>query len=191
MVGDQRDDTFGGVAIAVIGDLASGPVIGAAPQPVPAGLDRFNPLGFVAQGDTGHPVEIRFLLEPARVRIDDSRTLEQSVHVISLDDFFAHTHIKKIPRIVKIDVEGAELGVLRGMKRILKEKDAPDIIGEISRNGDEILNLMEHFGYRFYTLDIQGVPISYERQSNIKVKALLFSKQLGASSSNGSPKKTR
>ena len=48
------------------------------------------------------------------------RASEVTVKSISLDSFFEEEGIP--PEIIKIDVEGAEMDVLKGMKTILKNQ---------------------------------------------------------------------
>ena len=57
----------------------------------------------------------------AKTRID--------VDVVSIDDFVFEQHARP-PAVVKIDVEGAEIAVLRGMSRVLREV-RPVVIYEI------------------------------------------------------------
>jgi len=60
--------------------------------------------------------------------------------------------------LVKIDVEGFEDGVLRGMRRIL-ETSKPRIIFECltQQLANKVTHVLDEFGYTFYQLGQQGV----------------------------------
>lgn len=49
--------------------------------------------------------------------------------------------------LVKIDVEGAELGVLEGLTKVLKTKRPKLIIEVRNENESGVLSLLESFGY--------------------------------------------
>jgi len=78
------------------------------------------------------------------------------------------------PSLIKIDVEGAELQVLRGATSIL-HRDAPDVICEVSEyslrllgaSKDELFDFMADFGYRCEILS----PI---RRSNAATASIYF-----------------
>jgi hypothetical protein len=61
------DCASGGMARTVVVNLASGEKIGTLPEPVPASLDGFRPLCFIAQCDARYPVKIRLFLKAARI----------------------------------------------------------------------------------------------------------------------------
>ena len=75
-----------------------------------------------------------------------------SVGSITLDEFFEEKSI--VPDVVKIDVEGAEMNVLKGMTRILAE-DQPTLFLEVhpynfpgfKTSSDEILSFLNSRGY--------------------------------------------
>lgn len=78
---------------------------------------------------------------------------------VTLDDF-ARNH--PAPRVVKIDVEGAELRVLRGAERLLREH-RPILVCELHgrENRERVRGLLE--GYEFSTLESErrlvAVPV--------------------------------
>ncbi|PIT90991.1 hypothetical protein COU17_02740 [Candidatus Kaiserbacteria bacterium CG10_big_fil_rev_8_21_14_0_10_49_17] len=76
--------------------------------------------------------------------------------------------------LVKIDVEGAELDTLRGMRNVL-ESIGPDIICEVSERGAEIETLVRTYGYTIYSLSPEGIPHPLHGKM-IKEKHALFSK---------------
>jgi hypothetical protein len=83
----------------------------------------------------------------------------REVTSVSLDDF-ARDH--PAPRVVKIDVEGAELRVLRGAERLLREH-RPILVCELHgrENREQVRGLLE--GYEFSTLESErrlvAVPV--------------------------------
>jgi FkbM family methyltransferase len=104
--------------------------------------------------------------------------LEESVMVVSLDSFLEQTDVKKkVPRIVKIDVEGGEFDVLRGMTGLLRKMDAPDIICEVGRNSAEIIEILQSYNYTLSTLNNDGTTVPYRRSAGVKIKGLLAAKR--------------
>jgi FkbM family methyltransferase len=70
-----------------------------------------------------------------------------TVDVVRLDDLGLPA-----PDVVKIDVEGSEGAVLRGMERTLAER-RPVIICELHETNEEVAALLEAAGYRLENLD--------------------------------------
>jgi FkbM family methyltransferase len=72
----------------------------------------------------------------------------------SLDHIFASRNLPT-PNLIKIDVEGAEVLALEGMRNILAQSDAPPLLVEVSEWGltemgysiPELVGLLEEFGY--------------------------------------------
>lgn len=88
------------------------------------------------------------------------------VTCVRLDSLFAHG---PAPRLVKIDVEGAELKALRGLEGLLVRDDPPHILCEVTASyleqvGDsmhELYSWMEEFGYSAYLVrdhELQALP---------------------------------
>jgi len=69
------------------------------------------------------------------------------VDVVRLDDAGLSA-----PTVVKIDVEGSEGAVLRGMERTLAE-DRPAVICELHETNEEVADLLEAAGYALENLD--------------------------------------
>jgi FkbM family methyltransferase len=73
------------------------------------------------------------------------------------------------PRLIKMDIEGAEYLALQGMSELLRDQH-PDIILEISNHfltemgssSVEIYSFMRQFGYHMYRIDWDGL-IAYQR----------------------------
>ena len=74
----------------------------------------------------------------------DEATQHFEIDCISIDEFVLAGH--RPPDVVKIDVEGAEEAVLRGMRGTL-EKHAPHIICEIHGTMAEVCAFLEPLGY--------------------------------------------
>ena len=93
-------------------------------------------------------------------RDDDPLTSESAlmeegsltVDTVNLDDYFAP---EQRVSFVKIDVEGAEALVLRGMRRIL-ETDRPAIVMEVHTREATQTQLLSNLGYDVRPIDPAG-----------------------------------
>jgi FkbM family methyltransferase len=95
---------------------------------------------------------------------DESSGSERvTVRSIRLDDFFDHD--RGLPRVLKIDVEGAEMRVLRGMQRLI-ERARPTLFLELhppalplfGNSVREILGFLGERGYSVHELeDLRGM----------------------------------
>lgn len=118
--------------------------------------DKAGTVEYMRSSDAPSP---NFSLEGKGV--DAATATHVSVQAIALDDFFAEKQIK--PDVMKIDVEGAELGVLNGMTRILRE-DKPTLYLEIHPNSwtddsisvHKILSMLDGYGYEFQEIEDKG-----------------------------------
>jgi FkbM family methyltransferase len=70
---------------------------------------------------------------------------EVVVSVVSIDREIAAGHLP-VPHVVKIDVEGAEVGVLRGMRETLAAHELV-VICELHESNREVLSLANELGY--------------------------------------------
>ena len=77
------------------------------------------------------------------------------VPCITLDDFLAEEQLQP-PSFIKIDVEGAELQVLKGMKIILKKNDVALMV-EVTENAKEVIRLLKDAGYLIFRPDLRPV----------------------------------
>ena len=138
---------------------------------------RLNHLGeLVTAHNLGvgeNPGLIRFSLDQNcgnRVLRDDEPEEGVAVKVVTLDEVLAGAS----PHLMKIDVEGFELPVLRGAEEILQRPELHSIILELIHMGDrygyrdeDILALLERHGFAPYGYDpfarklIPRVPSSY------------------------------
>jgi FkbM family methyltransferase len=84
------------------------------------------------------------------------------VDLVSIDDLLAAGEIRP-PTLVKIDVEGAELAVLEGMRSTI-EAHRPAIICELHGTHHEFVAAMRDHGYRLINLE-GTIPVSEEGAS--------------------------
>ncbi len=81
------------------------------------------------------------------------------VNAISIDQFIDHS--PAVPVIVKIDVEGHEISVLEGMKRLSGASDEitlliefnPDTLIKAGRRPEDLLSTVDRMGFEMYTID--------------------------------------
>jgi len=82
-----------------------------------------------------------------------------NIHSISFDSFMNHYNIDIID-LIKIDVEGAELHVLNGMKQSLENKRIKNLIVELSpyissiQTCIDIINILKINGYTLYDIGL-------------------------------------
>lgn len=105
-----------------------------------------------AVSDTGGHAEFLGVGEASWSHLADrgehSGTRERlRVVTVALDDYPLPA-----PDVVKIDVEGSEIAVLRGMRRLLEEA-RPALIVELHETNDEVCDLLDAAGYSYENLD--------------------------------------
>jgi FkbM family methyltransferase len=81
-----------------------------------------------------------------------AETGDMEVDALSLDDFVARRNAP-LPDFVKIDVEGHELNVLRGMSKILDSKKDIVIVLEADEDRSEVVDFLKGKGYALSRLD--------------------------------------
>jgi hypothetical protein len=84
------------------------------------------------------------------------------VDLVAIDDLVADGSIKP-PTVVKIDVEGAELAVLQGMRHTLAEH-RPAVICELHGTHDAFVAFMDEQNYRLINLE-GTIPVREEGAS--------------------------
>jgi len=98
----------------------------------------------------------------------------ETIEVNRVDELLIEANIT--PKLVKIDVEGAELGVIKGMTALFEKKILPTVICEVAPNAypylgfdiDHLFDLMSNYGY--VPTDTFGGPIksnSFQGTTNI------------------------
>ena len=87
---------------------------------------------------------------------DNNLKTRESIQIKSLDEIYDTLKLKK-PDLIKIDVEGYEIEVLKGSKNLLK-KLKPTIIIEIHdvTNGLLVADFMSKLGFKMKILGYKG-----------------------------------
>ena len=101
--------------------------------------------------------------------INSKGSLLEKVEAVSIDSFVNEQQFSSID-FVKLDIEGAELSALKGMKNTL-EKHHPILLVEIllednTENRDQIFDYLLGFGYKNYLLDEGGHIFPYNQTAN-------------------------
>jgi FkbM family methyltransferase len=84
------------------------------------------------------------------------------VDLVAIDDLVRDRTLRP-PTVVKIDVEGAEIAVLEGMRETLAEH-RPAVICELHGTHREFVELMHGYGYRLINLE-GTIPVEQEGAS--------------------------
>jgi FkbM family methyltransferase len=100
------------------------------------------------------------------------KTTKVSVEVRPLDEYLEERKIEKVD-FIKLDVEGAELEVLRGAKRLLSSASRPVILAEVQDirtaswgyRAAEIIRYLEEFGFCWYSLSESGDLIALDTKA--------------------------
>jgi FkbM family methyltransferase len=96
--------------------------------------------------------------------VKSNETEEVKVKTVILDQYL-EPDVKDRVKLVKIDIEGAELLALEGMWDLLKRENGPDIMCEVTDEflrdlgGSEetLLTLMKGYGYRAFWIEASGL----------------------------------
>ena len=83
------------------------------------------------------------------------------VNTITVDDLCRKFVIS--PNFIKIDVEGAELSVLKGAKNTLKSVDS--LMVEVSRNHREVFSLLHDYGFRATSKNGESLLLSKNNEN--------------------------
>lgn len=105
------------------------------------------------------------------------------VKTVTLDEFVIRRRIHHID-FIKIDVEGWDLQVLKGATKILRARDAPDVMIEViddvlSKAGfssKDLVNYLIRFGYTPYMFTNSGL-VRYINDHALRTPNLLFRKE--------------
>jgi FkbM family methyltransferase len=98
------------------------------------------------------------------------------VSTIVFDEWADSVRLSRL-RLCKIDVEGFELSVLKGMEQTLRNTESLEIICEVRRNQKILGDFMESLGYFVYELDTYGTPIKVSDIASLK-RDFLFSRHV-------------
>jgi FkbM family methyltransferase len=74
------------------------------------------------------------------------------VPVLALDTWIPQAK-QALPSVIKMDIQGAEIGALRGMKETLRSAK-PTLIIELHQTRDSVLDLLDRFDYEHRALEI-------------------------------------
>lgn len=107
---------------------------------------------------------------------------EITIQATTLDSYVKAKNIRHVS-LIKIDVEGAEMSVLKGGNRLLRSKNAPDLVVEVFdkqlRHGGsseaKLLSYLKRLSYTPYMFTANGLsPYEKEQHSTLN---LFFSKK--------------
>jgi len=85
--------------------------------------------------------------------ISQKKNSFELVDSLALDNFASK--IKSLPNLLKIDVEGAELTVLQGAKRLLSRKELREILVKVTKNtnSNKVIKLLHDRGFTLFLID--------------------------------------
>jgi FkbM family methyltransferase len=149
----------------------AGAVIAFEPLPETASAARRNAdlNGFthvtvltIAAGKRGGVAKLELREESTWARLADQSTTGPTVDVeiVAIDDLVEAGTIRP-PNVAKIDVEGAELDVIEGMRRTIAAH-RPVILCEMHGKNAAFASLMESFGYTVRSLE-SNLPLAEAR----------------------------
>lgn len=108
-----------------------------------------------------HPGDHRILTPRLRESLGRARSLP--TRMVRIDSFAAERGIEKSICFVKIDVQGHELPVCRGMERVIHESRpaialeyAPQLLDEVGYSAADLMNSMTGLGYVPLVIDRDG-----------------------------------
>jgi len=95
---------------------------------------------------------------------------QETVPITTLDAFIESHTVSRVD-VMKVDVEGAELMVLRGGRNLLERRDAPLILYEgyswctrgFNYHPVEIMWLLQDYGYSLFVLDSESGQVAYRK----------------------------
>jgi len=100
------------------------------------------------------------------------------VKMMRLDDYFKKNSLAEKISFIKIDVEGAELGVLEGMESLLEQNKnleiliefIPPYIKEFGSNPMDLLNLLEKYNFKINLINNKTQKLEEIHDKNILLK---------------------
>lgn len=111
---------------------------------------------------------------------DEETGSEERVKAVRLDDFIREEHIEKVD-FIKMDIEGAELYALQGMKDVLRKHHpavlieiCPDVLQHAEYKADAIFSFFAELGYLPFRIDSEGNSLPYSSESNDNYTNYLF-----------------
>jgi FkbM family methyltransferase len=134
-------------------------------------LNSFSNVDVVVKGvsdASGHRImDVRNSATAALLPADHSGPLDGlvRVEVTSLDDFLA-TRPGLDPDVVKIDAEGHEVEIVRGMLGVLRRHDVV-VLCEMHRRDREFAEAVEAAGYRLASLDGTALAVGHASLTHV------------------------
>lgn len=111
---------------------------------------------------------------------DEETGREERVKAVRLDDFVREQQIEKVD-FIKMDIEGAELYALLGMKEVLTQyrpavliEVCPDVLEHAEYNEDAIFTFFKELGYQPFRIDQEGNKLPYSLAANDGYTNYLF-----------------
>lgn len=110
----------------------------------------------------GPLAEYNTVVEGAYTNASWIKNVKQTIHrvqTIILDELIETNHISKA--VIKIDVEGGELAVLRGLQKAMQQIDLTIVIEYLlSKDSDSLhhqaMNLLLGNGFKLHVIDVEG-----------------------------------
>ncbi|MGB8214535.1 MAG: FkbM family methyltransferase [Anaerolineales bacterium] len=116
---------------------------------------------------------------------------KETIRTTTLDDYSSVYNVQK-PSIIKIDVEGGELNVLKGGRNLFSREDSPILVLEICEATlkgfgivpNQVLNLLKEYSYNLFSIRSDGLLVPFGEGISlnivgIKKHSLQLFEQLG------------
>ncbi len=119
----------------------------------------------IYMANTNQNVYSASLIEQFAISHSSDKVHPLCINSTSLENFIEDNNIESI-NLIKVDVEGLEIKVLKGMGNFLS-KYKPSMLIEVLSDeiGLELSQLLNPLNYHFYILDKLGLPIKTDRIS--------------------------
>jgi FkbM family methyltransferase len=113
---------------------------------------------------------------PNHHKVEKEAYKKNNVRTIKLDDYYS-IYCSQKPSVIKIDVEGAELGVLKGGHNLFTSKGSPIIVLEICEetlmglnvSSSQVKDLLADYGYQLFSIQPGGLltPLTLKDSTNV------------------------
>lgn len=116
--------------------------------------------------------------KPTHRKVENSTIRKEIVRGMALDDYCSAYPTQK-PSIIKIDVEGAELDVLRGGRKLLSQDDSPLLVIEVCEatlrgldvTPDKVIKMLQDYGYDLFSIHPQGYLVPFTEGVSLNLVA--------------------